>query len=53
MGADDDLKQRNEECLISVGKIGIAFSVGLPSERTHIANVVAQLYRLRDRLLAK
>ena len=42
---------RNEECLISMVKVGVACSVELPQERWNINKAISELHLVRDILL--
>ncbi|XP_050138436.1 putative receptor-like protein kinase At3g47110 [Malus sylvestris] len=47
----DDQRQRADECLISLARIGVACSAAMPKERMDASNVVAELCRTRDVLV--
>ncbi|XP_048446341.1 putative receptor-like protein kinase At3g47110 [Pyrus x bretschneideri] len=47
----DDQRQRADECLISLARIGVACSAAMPRERMDASNVVAELCRTKDVLV--
>ncbi|KAB2620521.1 receptor-like protein kinase [Pyrus ussuriensis x Pyrus communis] len=47
----DDQRQRADECLISLARIGVACSAAMPRERMDASNVAAELCRTKDVLV--